>query len=514
MASAKRISALTASINLEDVIGNPDREITGITYDSRQVRPGYLFVALPGIHADGHAFVEQALDRGAAGVVIEREIPGGYRPDAFYLQVADSRIALSALSADFNDHPSHTIPVIGVTGTDGKSTTVSLIRQLIEFTGRPAGFLSTVEYRTGNETKKNPYRQSTPEASEIHSILREMIANGKRAAVVEATSHGLSERTARLRDVRFDVAVITNVTHEHLEFHGSVEQYRQDKANLFRSLDRAVRKSDGPSEPFGVVNLDDPYHRIFLQATRRKVYGYSLSRDDADLRASHISLGADGTDFRVVHEGRESTARLGLPGIFNVENVLAALLAASRFTDFPIGDLISRLPDLEGVRGRMYPLRMGQPFSAVVDYAHTPGSFLKLLPMMREATPGRLIVLFGSAGERDIQKRPVQGELACRWADIIVLADEDPRGDDRMEILEEIARGCPGKRRGEELLLIPDREEAIRRAFGLARDGDTVLLLGKGHESSIIYADGPIPWDEIEVATRILGEMGFGPERT
>jgi UDP-N-acetylmuramoyl-L-alanyl-D-glutamate--2,6-diaminopimelate ligase len=494
------IPALGGGVRLR---GDAKTTVCGLAYDSRQVRPGQLFVALPGLHTDGHRFAEQAVDRGAGAVMHRADLPS-YREHVTYLQVPDPRKGMSALAAAYYGHPSRELPVIGVTGTDGKSTTVWLLHQLLEALGEPCGFISTVQIKTGAKVVKNPLRQSTPEAPDIQRLLRRMVEAGKRCVVLEATSHGLSEETGRLSGVSFAAGICTNITREHLEFHRSLERYRSDKANLFRVL-----SADG----FGVVNVNDPNHRYLIEQSGAPVLGYGLENSRADLWAGEVRADLSGSRFLLHYRGEEQPAETRLPGRFNLENLLAASLAALRLTPVPLSRLAGLLPELQGVPGRMEVIDSGQPFRVIVDYAHTPRAFSRLFPLVRAQTPGRMIVVFGSAGERDTEKRSLQGEIAARFCELIVLADEDPRGEPPLAILEQIATGCrrqdPKRREGEGLLIIPDRRQAIARAFTLARTGDTVLLLGKGHEESIIYADGPRPWLEAEVARQTLGGMGF-----
>jgi len=487
------------------VRGDPSVGVRGMAYDSRRVQAGDLFAALTGLHTDGHRFVEQAIERGAAAVLHQTEL-GTYQDRVAYIQVPDSRQAMSALAAALYDHPSRELSVIGVTGTDGKSTTVWLIHQLLEALGKPCGFISTVQVKTHSAVKKNPLRQSTPEAPDIQRMLRRMVEAGKRYSVIEATSHGLSARTGRLSTVEFAAAVCTNISHEHLEFHGSFDQYRSDKANLFRGLS---------AEGFGVVNLDDPNHQYLIDQSAAPVLGYGIENSAADLYAAKIRSDLSGSSFTLQNRFGAQPARINLPGAYNLANLLAAAVTVLRLVPVQLEDLVRLFPDLQGIPGRMEQVTAGQPFQVIVDYAHTPQSFSQLFPLVRTHTEGRLIAVFGSAGERDVEKRPLQGQLAARFCDIVVLADEDPRGEDPVAILEEIAAGCrqedPGRREGENLFLIPDRRQAIARAFTLAGAGDTVLLLGKGHEESIIYADGPIQWQEGKTARQILGEMGWKP---
>jgi UDP-N-acetylmuramoyl-L-alanyl-D-glutamate--2,6-diaminopimelate ligase len=475
--------------------GSPETRIRGLTYDSRHVEAGYLFSALPGLHTDGHRFIDQAIRRGAAAVLHQDEL-GTYRDGITYLQVPDSRQGMSALSAAFYEYPSRELSVIGVTGTDGKSTTVWLIHQLLKALGKANGFISTVQMQTEDRVIENTLRQSTPEAPDIQRLLRRMVDAGNEYAVIEATSHGLAAETGRLRAVQFAAGVCTNISHEHLEFHGSFEKYRSDKANLFRAL---------PEHGFGVANLNDPSCQYLVDQSGAPVLRYGLENPEADLWAEAAHSDLAGSLFTLHYAGEELPARLNLPGSYNLENLLAAALTVLRLNSVRLSDLASAIPALRGVPGRMESIESGQPFRVIVDYAHTPQAFARLLPLVRTHTEGRLIAVFGSAGERDLAKRPLQGELAARYCDVVILTDEDPRGEEPSAILEQIAAGCDKEA---DLFLIPDRREAITRAFTLARKGDTVLLLGKGHERSIIYAGGPMPWLEAQVAREILEKMG------
>lgn len=506
------LSRLIDKYPLVERVGSGDPVISEICYDSRHASPTALFVALPGVHVDGHRFIPDAIEHGCRAVVCET-LPEDIHPEVVYIKVTSSRTAMSSLSARLYDHPSRTIPVVGVTGTDGKSSTTYFIDQLLTRLDEESGFISTALIKRDLRLEKNPFRQSTPEAPELHALLREMIDAGKRFAVVEATSHGLSEKTGRLRDIEFGVAVFTNITHEHLEFHGSFEQYRSDKANLFRALDRtASRRGSAESPIFGVVNLDDPNAYYFRHATRQPVYTYSVSNPDADLYAADLRPDMHGTDCIVHWRGETRALRVPLTGPFNVENVLAAVLAVALLLERNPLDILDSVSDLRALPGRMHVVDHQLPFTPIVDYAHTPGAFEKVLPMMRGYTKGRLIVVFGSAGERDREKRAMQGMLATRHADVVVLTDEDPRGEDPTTILEEIADGCrredPDMVAQNRLLLIPDRREAIRAALQRAEPEDTLMFLGKAHESSIIYADGPHEWDEIRVVEEELMSLG------
>ena len=526
----KRLSALTSNINIIHSIGT-DPLISGIAYDSRAVKPGYLFIALPGIHVDGHNYIDKALSSGAAAVLYSRPEFDNYKtenenspaaPGTALIRTDNTRTAMASIAAAFYGRPADRLVTAGVTGTDGKTSTVYFIDQLLELCGNKCGFVSTAACKTGTLIEKNPYRQSTPEAVEINMMLSQMLDQGKTHAVIESTSHGLSPHNNRLGEISFDAAVFTNLSHEHLEFHGTLEQYRDDKANLFRKL-----REGG----FGVVNLDDENAQYFIDAAAERteessggsrVYTCSLKDPSADFFADEIKTNTGGSSFRInISSDAAGTASvktsIGLPGLFNIENAVEAFAAVYKLTGTAPEKLARMLPELSAVKGRMKLINCGQPFTAIVDYAHTPGSFRRLLPDMRRQSRGRLIAVFGSAGERDVEKRAEQGEIAAQYADILVLADEDPRGEVGMDIIEQIAAGAEAVersslaplKRGENLYLIPDRREAIAQAFSLAEKDDTVLMLGKGHESTIIYADGPVDWDEQAAAEEALRKMGF-----
>jgi len=512
--------------------GTTDPLVTGLEYDSRNVKPGSLFFALKGIHTDGSLYIKDAADRGASVIVHENDITNN-DPNITYLKVKNARTAMSPLSTSFYRFPSSRMLVTGVTGTEGKSTTVYLIWQLLTLLGKKAGFVSTVQHCVGDEVLWNSEHQTTPEAPVVQRLLREMADKGCEYAALEASSHGLSPKTNRLGDVEFCAGVLTNVTHEHLEFHGTWEQYRDDKANLFRALDRYAPSGTAFfSEPFGVVNADDKSSQFFKKATRHKTFTYSSSGSDGDIVIEAFESGSWGNWYLVYIPALDEHIQLRdkLPGSFNAGNVLAALLAVSGLLNLPIREIAPLVKKLNPVRGRMTAVDRGQDFEVVVDYAHTPSSFQAIFPPLRnrlDKTGGRIISVFGSPGERDIQKRAEQGKIAAFYSDIIVVTDEDPRNENPMDILEEIAEGITAGNissadttqtdsknekhidfiRDENLFLIHERPLAIRKALNLARKGDLVLLLGKGHENSIIYADHVMPFDEITEVEKALAEM-------
>lgn len=489
----------------------PNPHITAIVYDSRAVTPGALFVAYRGFHTDGHTYIPQAIERGAAAVVYE-DPAWDDRIPVPSLRTPNARVALAPLAAAFYGCPGSRMRVVGVTGTDGKTTTTFLTSVALEAGGALTGLMGTVDFKIAGRMWANDSRQSTPEAPEVQALLRTMVDAGCSYAVIEATSHALSAGWNRLASCAFDIAVLTNVTQEHLDFHGTVEQYRRDKARLFEML-AEFRDTDAPPKQrkIAVANADDPHHRMFLDAA--PAYAERLTyavHADADVRAEAVCSTRDGLRFRVTTPWGAANARLRLTGDFNVWNALAALTVACA-EGVPLDACLAALERVPGVRGRMERIEAGQPFTVLVDYAHTPGAFEKLMRIVRPLTAGQLIAVFGSAGERDRAKRPLQGEIAGRFCDLVVLTDEDPRLEDREAIIADIAAGAEaaGKRIGETCLCIPDRALAIRAAFARAHPGDIVLLLGKGHEGSIIYGTTPMPWDEAAEARRALAELGF-----
>lgn len=539
----KKLSQLTSVIKHEIVENSNkfDPIICDICFDSRAVVLGSLFFALPGTHVHGNTFICQAIKKGASAIIFQDELPqealktateqekeGKNRP--VFIKVESTRFAMSPVSSAFYDNPSSKLAVIGVTGTEGKSSTVSFIWQLLRLCGKKAGFISTVQYSLGEDAIANPEHQTTPEAPIVQKQLYQMVQNNCEYAVVESSSHGLSERTNRLGDVLFDVAVWMNVTHEHLEFHGTVEQYRNDKANLFRNLDKHNHTKNILGQitvipSFGVINLEDPSAEYFADATKQKVYGFTtggaaghtenpnqkIPPKVIKYEATNLSATAQGISFDANSYEHNISVTANFPGAFNAYNVLASIITVSKITNIPEEKVIEQCKLLKPVTGRMTVIDKGQPFEVIIDYAHTPSSFQTIFPPLRKRAKGKIIVLFGSGGERDTQKRPEQGKIAAQWCDIVILADEDPRGEKPEELLEMIAVGArkEGKTEDNGLFIIPPRQQAIRKAFSMAQKDDIVLLLGKAHENSIIYKDFVMPYDEIAEAKKALEEMGF-----
>ncbi len=489
--------------------------VTGVTNDSRAVHPGSLFVAIPGLGVDGHDYVAAAAAAGAGAAIVARPVPEVALPQ---LVVADPHPALATAAAWWYDDPSDELGVVGITGTDGKTTTAFLAVAALDAAGVRTGMVGTAATRIGGVQEDNEAHVTTPEAPALQLALRAMVVAGDTAAVIESTSHGLA--LERVGSIAYDVAILTNVTHEHLEFHGSFEAYRDAKLSLFERLApgrAAVAKPSDRGWPrTGIVNLDDPSAGRFVGVTQEagaRVLTYGTD-PAADVRATRVEEDAHGLRIAYTAPSGAASLTLRLAGRFNVHNALA-VVALGEAAGLDAAAIRAGLEGLDAVPGRMERIEAGQPFGVIVDYAHSPASLqavLDLLAPVAAARGGGLIAVFGSAGERDTAKRPLMGRIAGERARLVVVTDEDPRGEDRDAILDEIARGAEaaGKRRGHDLLLVADRREAIDAALERARPGDIVLLAGKGHERSIIGPTGPVAWNERTVAEAALRELGFG----
>ena len=490
------------------------REVRGVAFDSRCVRAGYLFVAIPGAHSDGHDFIGAAAALGACAAIVESPAAGAAIPQ---IVVMDSRAALACAAAWWFRDPSRELGVVGITGTDGKTTTSFLVTAMLEAVGISTGMVTTAAVKIGPVRSANAEHITTPEAPELQKMLRAMVSAGNEAAVVETTSHGLA--LERVGSIDYDIAVFTNLSHEHLELHGSFEAYRDAKLSLFRRLLRRSRelKHAGRDWPrAAIVNVDDAASSHFERAARdagATLITYGL-RESAMVRATEVAEDTRSMRIDVVTPRWSDRVELQLAGRFNVHNALASI-AVGEALGLPPEAIRAGLAGVAGVPGRMERVECGQPFGVIVDYAHSPASLEKVLDLLAplaQAQGGGLIVVFGSAGERDVQKRPMMGRIAGERCRLVVVTDEDPRGEDSGAILRQIADGAlaAGGTSSRDVRCIADRAQAIAAAFEAARPGDVVLLAGKGHEQSIIMADGPRPWDERSEAVKALGRLGFG----
>ena len=455
-----RLNQLLAGVALTERRAG-DVECSGICYDTRTMVPGCLFVALPGYKTDGHKYIAQALEQGAAAVLCQHP-PEGEGP---WLVTPDARAALAAVSANWFGHPARDLTLLAVTGTNGKTTTTYLLKAMLEgVLGARVGLIGTIQNLVGERAL--PASRTTPESWEVQQLLREMADAGCTHVVMEASSHALVLH--RLDGLRFRAGIFTNLTQDHLDFHGTMEAYRDAKGLLFRQSDTAV------------LNLDDEAGRYFARTVAVPRLTYSERRDEADLTAKNLRLFPDRVEFEAVAEGAISRVRLPIPGGFTVYNALGVLTCGLAL-GLPLADCADALAKAPGVKGRIEVVPVPADFAVIIDYAHTPDALENILTAVRDFTAGRVICLFGCGGDRDRTKRPQMGAIAGSLADVAVVTSDNPRTEEPEAIIRDILPGLEGT--AAQVVVEPDRRAAIRRALSLAKPGDTVVLAGKGHET-------------------------------
>lgn len=504
---ADLVDRLRREGRLRSVLGHDagEPELTAVTDDSRRIAPGSLFVAVRGLRVDGHAFVRDALERGAAAVVVEQAVDGLAAPQ---LVVDRGAAALASAAAWWYGDPSHELRTLGVTGTNGKTTTSFLAAAALEAVGLPAGIVGTIGIRVGGTLQRNEEPQTTPPAPALQRFLRGMVLAGDRAAVIETSSHGLAAE--RVGSVAYGAAIFTNLSHEHLDFHGTFEAYRAAKLSLFERLP-AVGLDGRPG--VGVVNLDDGHGPAFADATRgcgARAVTYGTA-PGVDVRLADLNATAGGSRIDLLVDGVPRSFELRLPGRYNAFNAMAVLGLALGW-ELDLDAVVGALAGVRGVPGRMERVEAGQPFLVVIDFAHTPRAIDAVLAELQPlaAKGGGVISVFGASGERDVGKRPLMGEAAARRSRLVVVTEDDSRNENPSEIHEAIATGAEraGACRGETLLVVPDRRAAMAEAFRRAGAGDVVALLGKGHETWNVGPTGPEPWSDRAVAEEELARPG------
>jgi UDP-N-acetylmuramoyl-L-alanyl-D-glutamate--2,6-diaminopimelate ligase len=476
-----KLTDIAATVPGSQVRGSSVVDVTDVAYDSRAVSPGTLFFCVAGARVDGHAFARDASSAGAAALVVERFL----EIDVPQVRVASVRAAMGPMAAAFFGHPSEAIEMVGVTGTNGKTTTTFLLERAFEATGASAGLMGTVETHIAGSV--SPVVRTTPEAIDLQRTLARMHDAGVRGAAVEVSSHGLV--LGRVDGTRFAAAVFTNLTQDHLDFHSTMESYFQAKAALF--VPERTRAA--------VVNLDDAHGRRIAQSTRVPLVTFGIASDDAEVRAHDVEIDTSGSRFACEAGSESIPVRLGLAGRFNVANALAAL-ATMKALGRDLGAAAQGIESLAGVPGRFERIDAGQDFTVIVDYAHTPDSLARALSSAREICSARLWLVFGCGGDRDRGKRPLMGAAATKLADHVVITSDNPRSEDPLAIIAEIEAGAAGAYEVE-----PDRRAAIRHALLGAAAGDVVLVAGKGHESGQEFAGGrTIPFDDRAVVREEL----------
>src|ERR1700730_10822720 len=484
-----QLKTLLAAIPVREIIGPSDRAVESIAYDSRRVQRNGLFVAMRGEKSDGHDFIGQAIEKGASVIVAEREEK---HPRATCVVVETTRPALADLAAKFYGFPAQKLKLAAVTGTNGKTTTTFLIKHICEKAGLRCGLLGTVRYEIGERVL--PAARTTPESLDLQELLAQIANAGCRAAAMEVSSHALGQD--RIRGLEWDVAVFTNLTQDHLDYHGTMENYFESKAKLFTQLAQQQKKR----KPVAVINIDDRYGRQLLAKIDMKVSVVTFGMGArADFRASNYRMEFAGTSYQLDARGKSYLVRVPLIGRFNVANSLAALAAANAL-GVGLREAVLSLSKSPQVPGRLEIVPAKRQFQVFVDYAHTPDALLNVLKNLRELAPRRMIVVFGCGGARDRQKRPLMAGVVDQNADHAIITSDNPRKEDPNAIIAEVEKGF----RSDHYEKITDRAQAISRAIEIAQPRDIVLIAGKGHENYQEFADNTVPFEDIQVARRAV----------
>ncbi|MBP1999218.1 UDP-N-acetylmuramoyl-L-alanyl-D-glutamate--2,6-diaminopimelate ligase [Paenibacillus shirakamiensis] len=490
-----RLEQLAAHLISSHIMGETTTEITGIQIDSRKIKTGDLFICLPGHTVDGHDFAEKAEALGAAAIVVERKLEGIQIPQ---LKVKDSRLAMAILGNVFYEYPSNQLKVIGITGTNGKTTTTYLIEQILQDQGHKPGLIGTIQRKCDGRTY--PMSGTTPESLDLQGYLHEMASANSDYCVMEVSSHALEQ--GRVKGTKFRTAIFTNLTQDHLDYHKTMEDYRAAKGLFFSRLgnDYAAAEKD---RSYVVLNADDAASNYFASLTAAEVITYGVEQE-ADVRASEISITAKGTSFHVDTFSGSADITLRMVGKFNVYNALAAISAAL-LEGIALTAIQASLEALAGVDGRVEAVDEGQSFAVIVDYAHTPDGLENVLRTVKEFAVGRVITVFGCGGDRDKTKRPIMGQIASKYSDYVFVTSDNPRTENPDQILSDIEQGLQDQHvPSNRYQLIVDRREAIQQAIEMASSEDVVLIAGKGHETYQLVGKEVLDFDDRIVAKEAI----------
>ena len=486
-----QIKKLIEVLSGAEVDGPVDRDVIAIHYDSRRVTPESLFVALPGLKTDGHKFIEHAVKRGAAAVLVEKPVTAIRR--ATVIRVPDAREAMARLAAQFHGHPDRRMKVIGITGTNGKTTTAFMVQHILKEAGIKTGLIGTVRYEIGERVI--PASRTTPEAVELHEMMAQMVRQNCGAVVMEVSSHSLDQK--RVLGIDFDVVVFTNLTQDHLDYHKTMDNYFDAKSILFKSL------SSNGKIGMAVINVDDPRGReLVAMPLKAAKLTYGIE-NEAMVRGRMLAVNCVGLKFEVATPKGEDRISLPLFGRYNVANALGAL-GACMTLGVKLPTMARALKSLPAVPGRLERVDCGQPFQVFVDYAHTDDALKNMLTTLRESTTKRLLVCFGCGGNRDTRKRELMGRVASQLADFSVLTSDNPRKEEPRAIISQIEEGFSDAGSAGKYEVVEDRREAISRVLAMAEEGDIVVIAGKGHETYQEFADTVISFDDREVAREYL----------
>ncbi len=489
LSTKKTLAELISVINDAEVQGDTSITITGITLDSRKVAPGDIYVCIPGLSMDGHDFAESAIKAGARALVVQRYLP----IDIPQLKVTDTRQVVGYLAARLYDNPSHQLSLVGVTGTNGKTTVTHLIEKIARHKEQKTGIIGTLGAKIGD--KELPGQHTTPESTDIQKLLREMVLEDVEMAVMEVSSHALD--LGRVNGCVFRAAIFTNLSQDHLDYHKNMDDYLNAKGLLFSGIDKEDKNK------FAVINADDPASDYLKRITPCSVFTYGVDAE-ADFKAQNIQLTDQGVEFEVKFKEKIAKVFYRTPGKFSVYNALAAFTWGI-MSGYSLDVVIKALETIRGVPGRFESVRAGQPFLVIVDYAHTPDGLENVLSTAREFTSGKLYTVFGCGGDRDKKKRPLMGEAASRWSDYLIVTSDNPRTEEPHSIIEDILPGI----KGVEYAVIEDRRSAILRACDIATSGDTIVIAGKGHEDYQIIGKNTIHFDDREEVREALRGIGY-----
>lgn len=487
-----RLGSVLMDLDYKLISGSLDQEVKGISFDSRQTKPGDLFICVSGLKQDGHDYAQQAVERGAVALLVERKV--GVTPGIAVVQVPDSRLAMPAAAANFYAKPSTYLKLVGVTGTNGKTTTTHLIKAILEEAGHKTGLMGTLYARIGDYQKV--FSNTTPESVDIEEFLARVQKESGLYAVMEVSSHALD--LGRVEKLNFYCTVFTNLTQDHLDYHGSMDSYKQSKLRLFKNLDHTQGH-------FAVINADDAAATDFVKASAGRCITYGI-QEEAAVRAVDIQFSLKGSHFMVVYQEHKFRVEMKMIGRFSVYNALAAIAFALK--EGISQDIIVRaLGTVTGVAGRFEQVDCGQDFTVIVDYAHTPDGLENILKTAREVLENRLITVFGCGGDRDRTKRPLMGRIAAQYSDFCIVTSDNPRTEEPEAIIDDIIPGLQEVENSHYAKII-DRREAIHQAICLAKKGDLIIIAGKGHETYQLVKDQVLDFDDRLVAAEFLkGKM-------
>jgi len=485
-----KVSDLWNFVEIIEIRGDDNAHVSGVSYDSREIKPGFMFVCVEGFNKDGHDYIDEAIENGAICLLVQKEVTIT-KKDITVVRVKDTRKAMAGVGHVFYRFPSRKLKVIGVTGTNGKTTTTYLIKSILEKAGYKVGLIGTIANRIGD--KEVPAMRTTPEAFDLHRLFAEMLEHGVDYVVMEVSSHSLE--LGRVGYVDFDIGVFTNLSRDHLDFHGTLEKYLDAKIKLFKGTDKV-----------NIINADDSIKDLIISKIKHlstPILTYGV-KNKADYMAEDIELGLEFVKFNLTFKNEKFPLKINIPGMFSVYNSLAAV-SVMMAEGIPVEHIREGLKNVEGVKGRFETVDTGRGYSVIIDYAHTPDGLENVLSTIKGFAKGRVITMFGCGGNRDKEKRPLMGEVAGKWSDFVIITSDNPRNEEPHEIIDQILPGV--EKTGCSYICIVDRMKAIEYALNIAQENDTVLLAGKGHETYQEFVDRTIEFDEKKIVGRILGRI-------